>query len=87
MPISSLRFSFMFPCPIECIVQKDLKNETDIKYKGLTQKEYEYCNKHINQIKKRALKIYELGKDKQFREKYNLCNFQLLEEKCKSYEE
>ncbi len=85
IPISSLRFSFMFPCPIECITQKDLKKETDTKYKGLTQKEYEYCNKHINQIKKKASKIYELAKNKEFREKYNLCNFELLEEKCKKY--
>ena len=68
-PISSLRFSFMFPCPIECI----------------TQKEYEYCNKHINQIKKKALRIYQLAKNKNFRTKYNLCDFELLEEKCKQY--
>lgn len=25
IPISSLRFSFMFPCPIECITQKRFK--------------------------------------------------------------
>jgi len=77
--------AIMFPCPIELITPKDLKKETDLKYKGLTQKEYEYCNKNIAQIKKKAEKIYELAKHKEFREKYNLCNFKLLEEKCKCY--
>lgn len=83
--ISSLRFSFMFPCPIECITLKNIKSETDIKYKNLTQKEYEYCNKHIDQIKKQAIRIYNLSKNEVLREKYNLCNFELLEEKCKEY--
>jgi len=50
-----------------------------------TLEESEYCNKNIAQIKKKAEKIYELAKHKEFREKYNLCNFKLLEEKCKCY--
>ncbi len=83
--LSSLRFSFMFPCPIECITLKKFSLETDIKYRGLTQKEYEYCNKHIFKIKKQALKIYNLAKKQELRQKYNLCNFEFLEEKCKEY--
>ncbi len=82
---SSLRFSFMFPCPIECITLKDINAEIDVKYKNLTQKEYEYCNKHINQIKKQAIKIYNLSSNEILRKKYNLCNFELLEEKYKEY--
>lgn len=75
----------MFPCPMESLTLKDIKSEIDKKYKILSQKEYEYCNKHIDKIKKQALKIYKLAKNEMFREKYNFCNFQLLEEKYKQY--
>ena len=85
IPTSSLRFSFMFPCPVECISIKDIKKEIDTKYRILTQKEYEYCNKHIDAIKKQAKKIYELANKENLREKYNLCNFKFLEEKCNEY--
>ena len=54
---SSLRFSFMFPCPIECISLKDINLEVDKKYKILTQKEYEFCNKYIEQIKKTVMLV------------------------------
>ena len=47
----------MFPCPIECLRLKDIRKEPDKKYKVLTHKEYEYCNKHIDEIKNKALKI------------------------------
>lgn len=41
--ISSLRFSFVFPCPIEFLNQKDFLKE-DEKYKNLLRKELHYCN-------------------------------------------
>lgn len=41
--ISLLRFSFMFPCPIEFLNQKDFLKE-DEKYKNLLRKELHYCN-------------------------------------------
>ena len=75
----------MFPCPIECISARNLKNEADEKYKNLTQKEYEYCNKYANFIRKKALRVYNLAKEEEMRKKYNLCDFSLLEEKCKEY--
>jgi len=50
-----LRFSFMFPCLIETILLKNLKIEKDKKYRGLTQKEYIFCNKNIARIKKESL--------------------------------
>lgn len=78
---SSLRFSFMFPCPIENITIKDFSKEKDIKYKNLMQKEYEFCNKNLNRIKKKANEIYNLGLIEENRKKFNLCNFPLLEEK------
>jgi len=69
---SSLRFSFMFPCPMESITLKDLKKEKDAYYKNLTQVEYEYCNKHIKEIKELASRVYKWGKNEELRKRYNL---------------
>lgn len=82
---SSLRFSFMFPCQMECLKLKEIGAEQDLKYRNLTQKEYEYCNKHIEKIIKQAKKVYNLSKKEDLREKYNLCNFKLLKKKYKDY--
>ena len=57
-PISSLRFSFMFPCPIEYLNQKDFSKE-DEQYKILLRKELAYCNKNIDKIEKLAQKEIE----------------------------
>jgi len=85
IPMSSLRFSFIFPCPNESIKVKKINDEKDIKYKELMKKGYDYCNKYAEQIVSKAKKIYELALKKELREKYNLCNFKLLEEKFKEY--
>ena len=58
--ISSLRFSFMFPCPIEYLSQKDFSKE-DEKYKILLRKELHYCNINREKIKKMANEVYRLG--------------------------
>ena len=85
IPISSLRFSFMFPCDNKNINLKDINAEKDLKYRELMRKEYKYCNKYSAQIIKKANKIYELAQKKELREKYNLCDFKLLEEKFYKY--
>lgn len=82
--ISSLRFSFMFPCPKEYLTIKDFSKE-DIKYRRLLEKELHFCNVNIEKIKKKADEIYKLGSNSNMREKYNICNFKLLEEKCMEY--
>lgn len=84
-PLATLRFSFMFPCPIECVHLKEISKENNFQYKILLQKEYEYCNKHINQIKKKAEKIYKIAQNEELRKKLNLCNFKLLEENYIEY--
>ncbi len=84
-PVSSLRFSFMFPCPIEVVTYKNIGDEKDIRYRELMQAEYEYCNRHEGQIKKQAERIYRLAENPQMREKYHLNNFKLLEGKCAEY--
>lgn len=78
-PISSLRFSFMFPCPIEYLSQKDFSKE-DEKYRNLLRKELRYCNKNREKIKKLANEVYKLGLKEETRKKFNICDFKKLEE-------
>lgn len=83
-PISSLRFSFMFPCPIEYLNQKDFSKE-DEKYKNLLRKELHYCNINREKIRKIAEEVYQLGINERTRKKFNICNFKKLEEQCLKY--
>ncbi len=83
-PISSLRLSFMFPCPIEYLSQKDFSKE-DKKYQILLRKELHYCNINSEKIKKLANQVYKLGLNSKTREKFNICNFSELEDKCLEY--
>ncbi|MCI8999497.1 MAG: hypothetical protein HFJ26_00815 [Clostridia bacterium] len=83
-PISSLRFSFMFPCPIEYLNQKDFSKE-DKKYQVLLRKELHYCNRNREKIKKQANEVYNLGLKEEKRKKFNICDFKKLEEKCLEY--
>lgn len=83
-PISSLRFSFMFPSPKECLSLKDFSQE-DRKYQTLLRKELHYCNINIEKIKKLANEVYKLGLNEKTRAKFNICNFKKLEEKCLEY--
>lgn len=82
--ISSLRFSFMFPCPIEYLSQKDFSKE-DEKYRNLLRKELRYCNKNREKIKKLANEVYKLGLKEETRKKFNICDFKKLEETCFRY--
>lgn len=45
-PISSLRFSFMFPCLAKYLSLKDFSKE-DKKYQILLRKELRYCNLNV----------------------------------------
>ena len=82
--ISSLRFSFMFLCPIDCLNQKDFSKE-DKKYQTLLRKELLYCNKNKEKILKQAHGVYKLGLNEKSRDKFNICDFKKLEEKCLEY--
>jgi len=83
-PISSLRFSFMFPCPIEYLNQKDFSKE-DEKYQILLRKELYYCNMNREKIKKLANQVYKLGLNEVSRKRFNICDFKKLEEKYLEY--
>lgn len=82
--ISSLRFSFMFPCPIEYLSQKDFSKEEE-KYRNLLRKELRYCNINRERIMKLANEVYKLGLREESRKRFNICNFKKLEEKCIEY--
>lgn len=83
-PISSLRFSFMFPCPIQYLSQKDFSKE-DVKYQVLLRKELYYCNINREKIKKLAKQVYKLGMKEESRIRFNICDFKKLEERCLEY--
>lgn len=82
--ISSLRFSFMFPCPIEYLNQKDFSKEEE-KYQILLRKELNYCNIHREKIKKLANEVYKLGQNENNRKRFNICDFKKLEQKYIEY--
>lgn len=82
--ISSLRFSFMFPCPIEYLSQKDFSKE-EKKYQVLLRKELHYCNVNREKIRKLANIVYKLGLKEERRKKFNICDFKKLEKKCLEY--
>lgn len=56
--------------------------------KKLLIKEYNYCMKHKEKIRKRAIKIYNMiNLHTNINLEKRCCDFKLLEEKCKEYEE
>ena len=85
VPISSIRFSFMFPAPSEVLIIKDFNTEKE-KYKYLLMAEHDFCNKNKKEIYKKAEYIYKRaigGHDLVM--KQNCCDFKLLEIKCREY--
>ena len=84
--VSSLRFNYMFPVPMEIVEIKDLKNETNLKYRNLLEIELRYCQKNQSEILKLAKRTHHrvmIGKNPGLI--HNSCDFKLLEQKCKEY--
>ena len=44
-----------------------------------------YCNANREKIKKLANEVYNLGLKEETRNKFNICDFKKLEEKCLEY--
>ena len=82
----SLRFNYMFPVPDECIEKLIIKDVKDEKYRLLLNKEYRFCMNNIEQIQKKANKIYEMvtTNSKQTLTD-NSCSFLILEAGCQEY--
>ena len=84
--VASIRFSFMFPVPKSELSVKNIKEEPNLKYKRLLNKELKYCNSIREDIAKMALKIYKIGTNPKHFHFKNCCKFEILELKCKEYE-
>ena len=84
--ISTIRFSYMFPCIDDVLLEKDFSLEKDIKYRDLLENEWQYCNNQYMKINKKAAYIYKRymsGKDLLLLE--HSCNFPLLEQRMNEY--
>ena len=80
-PISTIRFSFMFPAFDEVLTKKDFSTiaKTDQAYADLLATEYDFCKKHIPDILAKALSVYKIGCNKSHRLNYTCCDFKKLE--------
>lgn len=84
--LSSIRFNYMFPVPIEIAQIYNFNDISDEKYKNLVRDEFKYCLQFQDDIKKLAQRTYKrviLGKNKGL--VHNSCDFKLLEQACKKY--
>ena len=82
----SLRFNYMVPVPDECIEKLVIKDVEDEKYRGLLNKEYQFCMDNIDKIQKKANKIYEMvTTNRKQKLTDNSCAFNILESGCKEY--
>ena len=85
--VSSLRFNYMFPIPNGVVHERIIHSEPDIKYRALLSQELRYCIKNQDTIRKYAERTYkrvQLGKDPGL--VHNSCDFALLEEKCRFWQ-
>ena len=86
-PISSIRFSFMFPAPVSVLSLKMIGTiaKYDQPYADLLAKELRYCSVHLEEIYAKAEKVYKIGCNKAHALNPLCCDFKLLEEASKKY--
>lgn len=83
IPVSSLRFNYMFPVPSQLLNIRQIKSEPDSAYRNLLNQELSYCIRHQNTIRQYALRTYSRvlsGKNPGL--VHNSCDFLLLESLC-----
>lgn len=86
--VSSLRFNYMFPVPRALLRERRIEDEADRAYRSLLAQELLYCRKHKEEILHLAKRTYKrvlLGKNPGLLA--NSCDFLLLEEVCRAYQE
>lgn len=82
----SLRFNYMVPVPDACIEKLIIKDVKDEKYKGLLNKEYQFCMNNADKIQKKAAKIYEMViRNQKPMLTNNSCDFKILEQGYHEY--
>ena len=82
-PISSIKFSFMFPIPKNEVVRKDFSaiRAENPHYADVLTKEYHFCVKNEARILKKAEQIYAIGCNRSHWLAENCCDYKLLESK------
>jgi len=82
--LSVLNLNNMIPVAKNSIIEFEFKNDDNY---ILLQKEFKFCNKNKKQIRERAIKIYNIvRKHTNKRIESRCCNFIMLENKAKEYE-
>ena len=86
-PISSIRFSFMFPAPTSVLSLKMIGAiaKYDQQYANLLAKELRYRSAHLKEIYSKAEKVYKIGCNKGHALNPLCCDYKLLEDACKNY--
>ncbi len=80
-----LGFNNMIPAKPHYLLEFDINELTDAKYKRLLQKQIEFCNKHRSEIRKKASKTYDnVKKQVPFFRKV-CCDFGKLEKEYTKY--
>lgn len=83
--LSVLNLNNMIPVASNSIINYDITKD---KNASLLIKEYKYCIKNKEKIRRKAIKIYNMiNLHTNINLEKRCCNFILLEEKCKEYEE
>jgi len=85
-PISSIRFSFMIPVPLNEVSVKRIKDEPSLKYRRLLDYELRFCRRNANTIIRLAKYVYSsVVEKKDSHIAINCCDFTKLEAACTNY--
>lgn len=88
----AINFNNMIPVHEDALIEYDIKNDPDIKYRNILESQARFIRKNKDNIRKTAEKLYEIltsNKDEHVSERERLgnrcCKFKLLEQNSKSY--
>lgn len=88
--LGAINFNNMIPIPLDQCIKIDVENEKDILYKTLLYKQINWCNEKENNkiILNKAKKLYEKIINKKLPQRIidRCCDFKMLEEKSKEYQ-
>ena len=89
VPISSIRFSFMFPAPQDVLTQKNFEEirAVDEHYADIIAAEYKYCITNEKDIFAKADSVYQIGCNKSHVLNYTCCDFKKLESEYLKYDD
>lgn len=89
--LGAVNFNNMIPVKEEyydvILLYKDIFDDEEQKYQELLKDQFNWSNKHYNQIKNISKKLYDLYNSNKLpiSIKERCCNFKLLEDKCLEY--